>query len=91
MNTGITSTHTARGFSILYRVLARKQSILCSALRHKGLPYITLCYIDSRFFSAPRKIMHGSIRLPPHSLASSRGCSLGINRHSLTPFVHPIG
>ena len=43
MNTGITSTHTARGFSILYRVLARKQSILCSALRHKGC--LTLLYV----------------------------------------------
>ena len=42
------------------------------------LPYITLCFIDSRFFSAPGKIAHGSMRLPPRSLASSRGCSLAI-------------
>ena len=29
-------------------------------------------------FSAPGKITHGSIRLPPRNLASSRGCSLAI-------------
>ena len=43
----LTNTHTARGFSDLYQMFARKQCILCSALR---LPYITLCCIDSRFF-----------------------------------------
>ena len=32
-----------------------------------------------KIFSAPGTISHGSIRLPPHSLASSRGCSLAIN------------
>ena len=46
MSTGLTNTHTARGFSVLYHVFARKQCILCSALRHKS--YLTLCYIDSR-------------------------------------------
>ena len=30
-------------------------------------------------FSAPGTIAHGSIRLPPRSLASSRGCSLAIS------------
>ena len=30
-------------------------------------------------FSAPGTIAHGLIRLPPRSLASSRGCSLAIN------------
>ena len=30
-------------------------------------------------FSAPGTITHGSIRLPPHSFDSSRGCSLAIN------------
>ena len=34
------------------------------------LPYITLCYIDSKIFSAPGTIMHGSLW----------GCSLAINR-----------
>ena len=29
-------------------------------------------------FSAPGTIAHGSIRLPPRSLASLRGCSLAI-------------
>ena len=31
-------------------------------------------------FSAPRTIAHGSIRLPPRSLAKTRGCSLAIKR-----------
>ena len=44
------------------------------------LPYITLCYTDSRFFPAPGTIAHGSIRLPPRSLASSRGCSLALSK-----------
>ena len=45
------------------------------------LPYITLCYFDSWFFSAPGTIAHGSIRLSTRSLASSRGCSLAMNIH----------
>ena len=40
MSTGLTNTHTARGFSVLYHVFARKQCILCTALRHKS--YLTL-------------------------------------------------
>ena len=41
------------------------------------LPYITLCLIHRfEIFSAPGTIAHGSIRLPPRSLASSRSCSL---------------
>ena len=40
MSTGLTKTHT---FSVLYHVFARKQCILCSALRHKS--YLTLLYI----------------------------------------------
>ena len=77
MSTGLTNTHTARGFSDLYQVFARKQCILCPALRHGCL---TLLYVISirDFFSAPETIAHGSIRLPPRSLASSRGCSLAI-------------
>ena len=31
-----------------------------------------------KIFSAPGTIAHGSIRLPPRSLVSSRGCSLAI-------------
>ena len=38
------------------------------------LQYITICYIDSRFLSAPGTIVHGSIRLKPRSLASLQGC-----------------
>ena len=43
MSTELTNTHTARGFSALYHVFARKQRILCSALRHKR--YLTLPYV----------------------------------------------
>ena len=46
MSTGLTNTHTTHGVSDLYHLLARKQCILCPA----WLPYITLCYIGSRFF-----------------------------------------
>ena len=35
-------------------------------------------------FSAPGTIVHGSISLPPHSLASSQGCSLAIEATLLT-------
>ena len=60
---GTYSTHTARGFSILYYVFSRKQFILCSALRHKCC--LTLLYVTSirdffcpwnnraRFYQAP--------------------------------------
>ena len=34
-------------------------------------------------FSAPGTIAHGLIRLPPRSLASSRGCSLAINEFKI--------
>ena len=36
MSTGLTNTLTARGYSILYHVIARKQCILFSALCHKS-------------------------------------------------------
>ena len=49
MSTGLTNTNTTHGFSDLYHVFTRKQCILYPALRHR-LPYITLCYIDLRFF-----------------------------------------
>ena len=75
-NTRLTNTHTARGVSVLYHVFARKQCIL-SALRHKS--YLTLPYVTS--IQDPfclGTFAHGFIRLPPCSLASSRGCSLTI-------------
>ena len=72
MSTRLTNTHTARGFSDLYHVPSRNIAFT------SRLPHITLCYIDSRFF-CPGTIAHGSIRLPPRSLACSRGCSLATN------------
>ena len=45
MSTGLTNTHRARGFSVLYHMFARKQYILCSALPHKS--YLTLPYVTS--------------------------------------------
>ena len=52
------------------------------------LPYIyitILCYIHSRFFLPwnYRARQHGSIRLPPRSLASSRGRTLAIRMGAL--------
>ena len=75
MNTGLTSTHTTRGLSVLYyHLFPRKQCILCSALRRKCC--LTLLYVTSIrvFFSALGTISHGPIRLAPLSLVSSRGC-----------------
>ena len=75
MNTGLTSTHTTRGLSVLYyHLFPRKQCILCSALRRKCCR--TLLYVTSiRVFFCPwNSISHGPIRLAPLSLASSRGC-----------------
>ena len=46
MSMGLINTHMAWGFSVLYHVFARKQCILCSALRHKS--YLTLSlYVTS--------------------------------------------
>ena len=42
-STGLTNTHAARGFSVLYHVFARKQYILLSALRHKS--YLNQLYV----------------------------------------------
>ena len=51
MSTGLTNKHTARGFSDLYHVFARKQCILCTSLRHGCL---TLLYVTSiRDFFCP--------------------------------------
>ena len=80
MSTGLTNTHTAYGFSVLYHVFALKQCIVCSALRHKS--YLTLLYValirDS--FCLGTFVHSLDIRLLPHSLASSRGCEAAINR-----------
>ena len=56
MNTGLTNTHTTRGFSVLYyQVFPRKQCILCSALRHKCC--LTLLYVTSiRVFFLPLEL-----------------------------------
>ena len=43
MSMELTNMRTARGFSVLYHVFARKQCILCSAVCHKSsltLPYV---------------------------------------------------
>jgi len=80
MNTGLTSTHTARGFPVLYHVYAQKQCITCSALCHKMLPYIAICYTDSRFFQ-PLELSCTALlqcRLLPNGLTSSKGCSLAM-------------
>ena len=46
MSTGLTNTHTAREFSLLYYVFAQKHCILCKccALRHKS--YLSLQVIS---------------------------------------------
>ena len=78
MNTALTNTHSSW---ILWSA-----SCACSKTKHSlfcitsWLPYITLCYIDTKIFCAPGTIMHGSIRLPPRSIVSLWGCSLAINR-----------
>ena len=75
--TGLTNTHTARGFSVLYHVFVRKQCISGSALRHSSnltLPYDT----SIRDSFCLGTFADGLNRLPPRSLASSRACSLAI-------------
>ena len=58
-------------------VIARKQCILCYALRRKS--YLTLPYVTSlRDSFCLGSFAHGFIMLPPRSLASSLGCSLAI-------------
>ena len=76
MNTELSSTPKARGFSVLYHVFDRKQCILCSGLCHKS--YLTLLLIRFEIFSPFRTFAHGSIRLPHSSLTSLRGCLLAI-------------
>ena len=61
-------------------VFARKQCILCYALRRKS--YLTLPYVTSlRGSFCLRTFAHGFILLPLRSLESSWGCSLAIIRH----------
>ena len=86
MSTGLTNTHIARGFSDLYHAFARKQCILCPVLRH-------VCIIllhRFEIFSSPGTIAHCSIRLPPRSLASSRGCSLATKYFYYKICIHNI-
>ena len=91
MSTGLTNTHTARGFSVLYHVfITLKQCILCSALRHKS--YLTLlCVTSIRDFFCLGTFTQGSIWLPPRTLASSRGCSLAINMLTVSSDVSMQG
>ena len=65
MNTGLTSTHTARGFSVLYHVFAQKQCFLSSSLSILcclTLHYYTLLLHRFEIFSAPGTIAHVSIQ-----------------------------
>ena len=73
MSKGLTKTHTALGFSVLYHVFARKQLILCFGLRYKS--YLTLLYVPliTDFF-CPGTIAHGSIRVPL-ALWQLQGCN----------------
>ena len=61
VSTGLTNTHTASGFSVLYHVFVRKQCILCSALRHKS--YLTLSYMLHRFenLELPETFAHAAL------------------------------
>ena len=58
MSPAFTNTRTARGFSIVYHVFARKQCILCSALRHK----VTLHYLKLHRFEihSALKVLSGT-------------------------------
>ena len=60
--------------------LARKQCVLCFALRHKS--YLTLYYVTSlRDSLCLETFVHGFIMLLPRSLVSSLGCLLAKNDH----------
>ena len=60
----ITCSLKNNAFSVLHYIMV--------ALHYSTLPRFEI-------FSAPGTILHGSIRLPPHTFVSSRGCSLAIN------------
>ena len=68
MSRGLTNTRTARGFFVLYHVFARKQYILCSALRHK----ICLIYLMLHRFE-----IHFALELSRTALL---GCRLAASR-----------
>ena len=75
----------AHGSWILWSVSRVRSKTMHSRLciTSQKLPYITiLCYIDSRFFCLGT-IAYGSIRLPPGSLASSRGRTFSITMGAL--------
>ena len=68
MSKGLINTHTARGFSVLYHLFARKQCLLCSSLRHKSYLHYLVTSLDSRFILGLGTFAHGFIR----RLAASR-------------------
>ena len=68
MSAGLINTHTARGFSVLYRLFAQKQCLLCSSLRHKSYSHYLVTSFDSRFIIGLGTFAHSFIR----RLAASR-------------------
>ena len=68
MSKGLINTHTARGFSVLYHLFARKQGLLCSSLRHKSYLHYLVTSLDSRFIFGLGTFAHVFIR----RLAASR-------------------
>ena len=66
MSKGLINTHTARGFSVLYHLFARKQGLLCSSLSHKSYLHTTL--------------LHRSIRDSFSALELSRTSLLGASQ-----------
>ena len=69
-------TQTARGFSDLYQCSLESNAFSVPHYVTAALHYSMLHRF--KIFSALGTIAHGSIRLPPRSLGSSRGCSLAI-------------
>ena len=68
MSKGLINTHTAREFSVLYHLFARKQGLLCSSLRHKSYLHYLVTSLDSRFILGLGTFTHGFSR----RLAASR-------------------
>ena len=74
----LTNMHMARGFSDLHHAFARKQCILCPALRHGCLTLLYVTWIQD--FFCPWKL--------PRSLVSSRGASsLAIKKFPSKNFI----
>ena len=67
---GLTNTHTTHGFSDLYKVFARKQCILCPALRNGCLTLLYVTLIQDFFLplEQSRKALLASA-LQPHEAA----------------------